>query len=219
MIPVVFDLDGTLIDSLPDITEAANALLRDEGQPSIGPEIVAGFIGLGEQVFLTRLISATALVPDDFDRLMPRFIEHYRGATGNTRLFPGVREALDHFRAAGVPMGLCTNKPSVPLWPVLEAVGIRGDFDVIVAGDTLAARKPDPAPLLHIMSELNVSRCVYVGDSETDAETAQRAKMPFALFTEGIRQSPVKAIPHDAIFSDFADLPRIHEMLAKSCRD
>lgn len=219
MIPVVFDLDGTLIDSLPDITEAANALLRDEGQPSIGPEIVAGFIGLGEQVFLTRLISATALVPDDFDRLMPRFIEHYRGATGNTRLFPGVREALDHFRAAGVPMGLCTNKPSVPLWPVLEAVGIRGDFDVIVAGDTLAARKPDPAPLLHIMSELNVSRCVYVGDSETDAETAQRAKMPFALFTEGIRQSPVEAILHDAIFSDFADLPRIHEMLAKSYRD
>ena len=219
MIPVVFDLDGTLIDSLPDITEAANALLRDEGQPSIGPEIVAGFIGLGEQVFLTRLISATALVPDDFDRLMPRFIEHYRGATGNTRLFPGVREALDHFHAAGVPMALCTNKPSVPLWPVLEAVGIRGDFDVIVAGDTLAARKPDPAPLLHIMSELNVSRCVYVGDSETDAETAQRAKMPFALFTEGIRQSPVEAIPHDAIFSDFADLPRIHEMLAKSYRD
>ena len=214
MIPIVFDLDGTLIDSLPDITGAANALLHEEGQPPLGPETVAGFIGLGERVFLDRLIAATALAEADFERLMPRFIEHYRGATGNTRLFPGVREAIDHFRSVGVPLALCTNKPAAPLWPVLEAVGLREDFDVIVAGDTLPTRKPDPAPMRHILGELGVATCIYVGDSETDAETARRAGVPFVFFTEGIRQSPVEAIPHAMAFSDFAALPAIYEAVS-----
>lgn len=213
MIPVVFDLDGTLIDSLPDITGAANALLAEERLPPLGMEMVAAFIGLGERVFLDRLIAATELLPDDFERLMPRFIEHYRGATGNTHLFPGVREVLDHFHEAGVPIALCTNKPSAPLWPVLKAVGVENDFDVVVAGDTLDRRKPDPAPLLHILKELGASRCLYVGDNETDSETAQRAGMPFALFTEGIRQVPVDRIPHDHAFSEFSELPNIYRGL------
>lgn len=213
---VVFDLDGTLIDSLPDITGAANLLLAEEGMPPLETKTVAGFIGLGERVFLERLIGATDLRPQDFDALLPRFIEHYKGATGNTRLFPGVREVLDRFKAMGVPLGLCTNKPSAPLWPVLEAVGVQSDFDVVVAGDTLERRKPDPAPLRHILSELGVRTCLYVGDSETDAETARRAEVPFALFTEGIRQKPVVEIPHDAAFSDFAELPAIHQALLAS---
>ncbi|NND41962.1 MAG: HAD hydrolase-like protein, partial [Silicimonas sp.] len=104
MTPVVFDLDGTLIDSLPDVTEAANALLSDEGLEALPQSTVAGFVGLGERVFLDRLIARTGLDRAEYDRLMERFIGHYKVATRNTRLFPGVREALDDLRSDGVPL-------------------------------------------------------------------------------------------------------------------
>ena len=216
MIPIIFDLDGTLIDSLPDITGAANALLSEKGLPPLEASEVAGFVGRGERVLLDRLIAATALDAADYDALMERFIAIYKGATGRTRVFPGAREALEHFRSAGVPVGLCTNKPSGPLGSVLEALDLSRLFDVIVAGDTLAARKPDAAPLLHAVSSLGAERCIYVGDSEIDAETAQAAGMPFAFFTEGIRTVAIADIPHDAAFSDFADLPSIYARLSET---
>ena len=216
MTPIIFDLDGTLIDSLPDITGAANALLAEKNLPPLEASKVAGFVGRGERVLLDRLIAATALDAADYDALMARFIDIYKGATGRTRVFPGAREALEHFRAAGVPVGLCTNKPSGPLGSVLEALDLSRLFDVIVAGDTLAARKPDAAPLLHAVSSLGAERCIYVGDSEIDAETAQAAGMPFAFFTEGIRTVAIVDIPHDAAFSDFADLPSIYARLSEA---
>ncbi|NNL72961.1 MAG: phosphoglycolate phosphatase [Silicimonas sp.] len=213
MTPVVFDLDGTLIDSLPDVTEAANALLSDEGLEPLPPSSVAGFVGLGERVFLDRLIATTGLDRAEYDRLMERFIGHYKTATRNTRLFPGVREALDDLRSDGVPLALCTNKPSAPLEPTLEAGGLIGVFDVVVAGDTLPSRKPDPGPLRYIMDKLSAGRCIYVGDSEVDAETAVNASVPFVLFTEGIRQLPVSEIPHTVAFSDFRTLRGIYHSL------
>lgn len=216
MTPIIFDLDGTLIDSLPDITGAANALLAEKNLPPLEASKVAGFVGRGERVLLDRLIAATALDAADYDALMAQFIDIYKGATGRTRVFPGAREALEHFRAAGVPVGLCTNKPSGPLGSVLEALDLSRLFDVIVAGDTLAARKPDAAPLLHAVSSLGAERCIYVGDSEIDAETAQAAGMPFAFFTEGIRTVAIADIPHDAAFSDFADLPSIYARLSEA---
>ena len=211
--PVVFDLDGTLIDSLPGITGAANALLDEEGLPPLGPEQVAGFVGRGEQVFLDRLIAATALDPQTRDSLMPRFIAHYERAAQGTRLFDGVAEMLDAFDEAGVAMGLCTNKPAAPLMPVLEETGLAGRFAVVVAGDALPRRKPDPAPLLHAFEVLGQGPGLYVGDSEVDAETAEWAGMPFALFTEGIRQTAIADIPHQAAFKDFAELPAIRTRL------
>lgn len=213
MTPVVFDLDGTLIDSLPDVTEAANALLADEGLDSIPQSTVAGFVGLGEQVFLDRLIAASGLDPVDYERLMERFIIHYKVATRNTRLFPGVRDALDRLRSDGVPLALCTNKPDAPLRSTLEAGGLVGVFDVVVAGDTLPSRKPDPAPLWYIMEKLSAETCVYVGDSEVDAETASRAGVPFVFFTEGIRRSPASEIAHKVAFSDFGALREIYHSL------
>jgi phosphoglycolate phosphatase len=213
--PVVFDLDGTLIDSLPGITGAANALLDEEGLPPLGSKQVAGFVGRGEQVFLDRLIAATALDPQTRDSLMPRFIAHYERAARGTRLFDGVAGMLDAFDAAGVAMGLCTNKPAAPLAPVLEETGLSGRFAVVVAGDAMPRRKPDPAPLLHAFEVLGQGPGLYVGDSEVDAETAERAGIPFALFTEGIRQAAIADIPHQAAFNDFSELPAIR---ARLCR-
>lgn len=203
---VVFDLDGTLIDSLPDIAHAANALLADEGLEALPQSQIGGFVGLGERVFLDRLIAATALDPAQYDRLMPRFIAHYKGATSGTVVFDGVRDALRVLRQDGCAIGLCTNKPSGPLDAVLKALDLAPLFDVIVAGDTLPVRKPNPEPLLHAFRTLGASEAVYVGDSPVDAEAAQNAGVPFLLFTEGIRTIPVSDIPHDGTFNDFKAL-------------
>ncbi len=209
MLPVVFDLDGTLIDSLPDVTKTVNLLMAEEGQPPLEMSVVNTFVGSGERVLMDRLIAATAFHPDDFDRLLPRFIAHYKTAALDTKLFPGARAALDRLRAAGVPIGLCTNKPRAPLEPTLAAAGLENVFGVVVAGDDLPLRKPDPAPLFHCFQALGAETGIYVGDSEVDAETAKRAGVPFVIYAHGIRVSPLEDIPHDVAFEDFTKLDAI----------
>jgi len=215
MIPAIFDLDGTLIDSLPSITDAANGLLAEEGLPPLTTDQTTGFVGRGERVFLDRLIAATDLVPEGFDALLPRFIVHYEAAAANTKLIPGAVEAVAALRTSGVKVGLCTNKPRAPLEPTLVAAGLDKAFDVIVAGDDLERRKPDPEPLIFAMDKLGAERCIYVGDSEVDAETAKRASMPFALYTEGIRTTDVADIPHDLAFDDFKELGEVYQKLCE----
>jgi phosphoglycolate phosphatase len=208
--PVVFDLDGTLIDSLPGIAWAANETLDAFGTAPLPQARIAGFVGHGEQVFVDRLIAASGLEAPR-PEIMARFLVFYAQAAERTTLFSGALEALDWLRGQGVPIGLCTNKPSGPLEPVLRALDLAARFDVIVAGDSLPMRKPDPEPLRHALRALGAARGLYVGDSEVDAETAQRAGQPFALFTEGIRQSPVEALPHDWTFHDFGAFPAVYK--------
>ncbi|MFP7570775.1 phosphoglycolate phosphatase [Marivita sp. S2033] len=203
---IVFDLDGTLIDSLPDIAAAANALLADHGLAPLPERQIGGFVGMGERVFLDRLISATALDPLSYDALLAQFIAHYKLCTGLTRVFPGVLETLAQLRADGLVLGICTNKPGGPLDAVLDAVDLRRHFDVVIAGDTLSLRKPDPAPLRLAFERLGATHGVYVGDSDVDAATALAAHVPFVLYTEGIRSKPVEHIPHDRAFRRFSDL-------------
>lgn len=202
---IAFDLDGTLIDSLAGIAKAANALLHDKGLPPVPVAQVAGYVGLGERVFLQRLIADTDLVGAEFDALMAVFIPHYVKVAQETVVFPGVMPALARLRAAGHPLALVTNKPAAPLASVLAHTGLDALFDCVVAGDTLPTRKPDPAPLHWVADQLGAVD-LYVGDSPIDAETAQRAGVPFLLFTEGIRTVEIADMPHHAVFSDFADL-------------
>ncbi|QMU59990.1 MAG: phosphoglycolate phosphatase [Boseongicola sp.] len=216
MVTVIFDLDGTLIDSLPDVTKAVNLLLADEGLPMLGTSDVNNFVGSGEQVLMHRLIAATALKAEDFDRLMPRFITHYKTAALDTKVFPGAMDALKTMRNAGIPLGLCTNKPRAPLETTLVAAGLDNIFDVVMAGDDLPTRKPDPAPLLEAFQRLGAPKGIYVGDSEIDAETAERAGVPFVFYTEGIRVAGIDEIRHDIAFDDFAALPGICEQLTAS---
>jgi len=216
MLPVVFDLDGTLIDSLPNVTNAINGLLGDSKLPALSPEVVVNFVGHGERVLLDRLIAATDLNAADYEVLMDRFIEHYKRAAADTRVFPGVTAALEALRCDGLALALCTNKPRAPLIPTLEAAGLMDAFDVVVAGDDLERRKPDPTPLWFIMSKLGAESCIYVGDSEVDAETARRAEVPFLFFTEGICAVPIADIPHDATFGEFSELPDLIRRFARA---
>ncbi len=211
---VLFDLDGTLIDSLPNITDATNAVLDKRHLPRLEAEIVAGFVGQGEQVFVDSLIETTDLDIGERDWVLQQFLRHYKEEAVHTRCFHGVHQALETLRSDGYRLGLVTNKPRGPLGNTLEAARLSSAFDVIVAGDDLQRRKPDPLPIRHALEKLGADTCLYVGDSEIDSEAAQNAGVPFILFTEGIRRSDVRDIRHSVAFNDFGMLPAIVLRLA-----
>lgn len=214
MAAIVFDLDGTLIDSAPDLLAAANAVLDGEGvEPLALPELTR-MIGRGVPVLVERIIAARGLDPDAHPRLLATFHTVYEAAPADrTVIYPGVTAALAALRAAGHTLGLCTNKPEAPARRILDLLGLAQSFDVVIGGDTLDVKKPDPAPLHATFAALGAGGGLYVGDSETDAETAAAAAAPFALYTEGYRKTPVDEIAHDAAFGDFAVLPALADRL------
>ncbi|MEM9708851.1 MAG: HAD-IA family hydrolase [Pseudomonadota bacterium] len=209
---VLFDLDGTLVDSLPSIVGAANALLADLGAEPITDALGASFVGWGERVFLEKLIAARGLSADA-EALRQPYLTHYEDLARETRAIPGTREALDSLKVDGVLLGLVTNKPRAPLGPSLVAAGLDGLFDIVIAGDDLPKRKPDPAPLRHAMAELGVERAIYVGDSPVDSEAAARAGLPFLLYTEGIVGVPEGAVACTASFNDYRYLRGILQVI------
>ena len=202
---VIFDLDGTLIDSAADIHGAACRTLARFGLPPITAEQSRSFIGRGERVYVQLMMAATGL-DAPLETGVAAFIAEYERPPLDTALYPNVMSCLRALGAAGVRLGLCTNKPTGPTQVVLDHFDLAPIFGAIVCGDTLPVRKPDPAPLHEAMARLDVRTCLYVGDSEVDAETARRAGMPFALFTEGYRKTPVADLPHDLAFDDFDQL-------------
>jgi phosphoglycolate phosphatase len=206
---VIFDLDGTLIDSVPDIHASANRAFAPLGQ-SFSRAEVQGFVGRGAPNLISRLAQSRGLPGTGaaFDDLLARFLEIYEQSHGLTALYPGVPTALDDLARTGARLGICTNKPIGPTRAVLAHFGL-GCFGAVVGGDSLPVKKPDPAPLLHVLDLLGGGPVIFVGDSEVDAETAQAARVPFLLFTEGYRKAPVEAMPHRAAFADFAELPAL----------
>lgn len=210
MSAIVFDLDGTLIDSAPDIHASANGVLADEGLGEITLQQARSFIGHGAGVFVSRLMAAVGLGEDTetHDRILGNFLERYETEPKLTRLYPNVAETLHGLKDQGFTLGLCTNKPLSPTKVVLRHFDLLPLFDVVIGGDSLPVRKPDPGPLNTVFLEIG-QRGLFVGDSEVDAETAQRAAVPFALYTEGYRKTPVSELYHSRSFQDFADLPAI----------
>lgn len=203
---LIFDLDGTLIDSAPDIHAAANRILSAEGlapQPFLQ---VKSFIGRGVPHLVDRLLEAAgASEPVRATRMVARFVEDYETAVTLTHPYPGVIGALQALSSHR--MGICTNKPLSPTRAVLRHLGMDGFFPVVIGGDSLPVKKPDPAPVLATVEALGGGPALYIGDSEADAEAAARAGLPFLLYTEGYRKAPVADLPHAASFADWADLP------------
>jgi phosphoglycolate phosphatase len=220
VIAAVFDLDGTLIDSAPAIMGVGNRLLADLGQPPLDLAETRQFVGHGAARFVERALAARGVEPETawrggLEEAVALFERYY--AEGDPREnvpYPGAREALGALRDAAIPLALCTNKPGAATAVVLEGLGWASLFPVVIAGDTLPQRKPAPEPLLEAMRRTGAARAVYVGDSEVDAEAAQRAGLPFLLFTEGYRHAPVEALPHDRAFSDFRTLPPLLRAIA-----
>lgn len=207
---IVFDLDGTLIDSAPDLHAAVNRMLIDEGAEPLSLAKVTSFIGNGLPRLVELSMAARGLDATRHGELYKTVAGHYDAASAVlTQLYPGVKAALTAFRAEGFKLGVCTNKPKAPTLDILASFDIADMFDAVLGGDSLPVRKPDPAPLIQTFTDLDATRMLYVGDSEVDAETAERAAVPFALFTQGYRKAPVQDLTHMARFDAFADLPDI----------
>jgi phosphoglycolate phosphatase len=207
---VVFDLDGTLVHSAPDIHAAANAALAGLGRPALGIETVTGFIGNGARVMMRRCLDATGGGDASLEAEgLARFMAAYEAAPAAlTRPYPGVIAALEALATARVPMAVCTNKPAGLAAAILAALGLARHFPVLVGGGAGLPLKPDPAGLLHCIAQLGAdsASALYVGDSETDVATARNAGVRLALFTGGYRKAPAEALGADDLFDRFEDL-------------
>ncbi|WP_407495331.1 phosphoglycolate phosphatase [Pseudooceanicola sp. MF1-13] len=205
---VAFDLDGTLIDSAPDIHALANQVLADEGAAPLTMGETRSFIGQGAAHFIAQMRAARDIPNDEQARLLAAFMAGYDGAVAHTIVFPGVVSALEALMADGITLAICTNKPERPTATVLEHFGLARFFRVVIGGDTLPVRKPDAAPVIAAFDRAGAAGPrIFVGDSEIDAGAAQAAGVPFLLFTEGYRKTPIADLVHAAAFADFAELP------------
>lgn len=214
---VIFDLDGTLVDSVAAICDNANQLMEECGLVALTQPEAKSYIGNGAQAFLEKALKAREGGYDaaTFEALCSRFYQIYAAQPGNASpLYPGVTALLHvlHERSNTV-IGMCTNKPAAPTQSILNAYKWTGIFGAVIAGDTLAERKPHPLPLLTAIERLEATSAVYIGDSEVDAETAAAAEIPFALYSEGYRKSPLQDIQTNAVFSHHDDLLAIIDRL------
>lgn len=204
---IVWDLDGTLIHSAPDLQAAANKMLAEYDLGPIDLPTIESFIGNGVPKLVERClrVHGKPLTDEAVDKMRGYYDAD---PTTLTKPYPGVVECLKALKANGNKMCMCTNKPKAPAMTILENLGLAEFFDVVVGGDTYAHHKPHPEPLLGCVSQMGVeiADCVYVGDSETDALTASNGNMTFALFSGGYRKTPVQELKHDFLFDDFAKL-------------
>jgi phosphoglycolate phosphatase len=213
MTAIIFDLDGTLVQSAEAIRQIASNFMAERGLPLLTLEEAHAYIGHGSPHFLTEALKARdAFNPATFDQDYARLQHYYATAPGSANVpFPGVTDTLQALHARGLRLGVCTNKPGVPTQMVLDAHGWAAIFSAVIAGDTLEKKKPDPAPLHEAARQLEAERVIYVGDSDVDAEAAHAAGFPFFLFTEGYRKAAVADLPHAVAFSDFHELAGLIE--------
>lgn len=183
---IVFDLDGTLIDSRQDLADSANALIVERGGRPLPVEAITGMVGEGAALLVRRALTAAGLEPD-LQTALPRFLELYdERLLAHTTLYEGTREALSTL--AGVAtLGVLTNKPQKPTETILAGLDIAGYFRQVIGGDTPFGRKPDPAGLRHLVEAAGVppGEAVLVGDSAIDLRTARAANVPICLVRYG----------------------------------
>jgi phosphoglycolate phosphatase len=206
---VVFDLDGTLVDSASDIAEAVNRTLEEWSLPRQEEAVIRGWIGDGARALVASAF-AHAGKAIDLDKVMPGFMVHYAECLLlYPTVYPGVVETLQALREKKVAVAICTNKPQRFVRPLLDALGLGEYFECIVGGDTLPERKPSAVPLLHVVDHfgLQPSQCLMVGDSATDLLTAQAADVPMALVTYGyLRGFDPHSVPGVRVVDDMREL-------------
>ena len=186
---VLIDLDGTLVDTAPDIVEAASRMLQELGAAPLPFKTVSGFIGNGVPNLVRRVLEASAIEPAVEEQYAQSlFHRHYEDTNGRFgQVFPGVFEGLNSLQQAGYRLGCVTNKPRVPTAALLAMTGLASYFEVVVAGDSIAQMKPDPEPLLHACRQMQTDPmlCVLVGDSAVDVAAARAAQMPVYIVRYG----------------------------------
>lgn len=210
---VLFDLDGTLVDSVADLARASNRLLAELGRPPVELPAVRSFIGDGAPKLVERVLAATGGLPEPEEaaHCLARFLALYEAEpSAHSTLYPGVAATLARLSAAGIRLGLCTNKPMAPTRLLLNHLGIAGRFAATVAGDSLPSRKPSPEPVLDLLARLGIAPAdaVFVGDNEHDVSAARAAGMARVFVVRhGYARIPLEELDHDGILERFEDLP------------
>ncbi|MCJ7872578.1 HAD-IA family hydrolase [Marinovum sp. 2_MG-2023] len=212
---IAFDLDGTLIDSVPQIAASVNTGLAKFDIPALAEPTVKGFVGRGFPKLIEQVIAHLDLPADHYAPLHDTILQEYVTVpTPPSVIYPGALGALNTLRADGHSLTICTNKPYDATVKCLDDTGLAPLFDRVIGGDSLPTRKPDPAMLFAALD--GAEKPLYIGDSETDAETAVAANITFLLYTEGYRKTPVADLPHSAAFSHFDALPDLVRSQASS---
>jgi phosphoglycolate phosphatase len=207
---LVFDLDGTLVDSVPDLADALNAVLRERGHASLSPGEVAPMVGDGVPALVARAFAARGGTAAEAAASLPRYVALYEAnATNRTRPYPGVRETLVELRRRGYRCAVCTNKPQHATMTVLSGLGLAALFDGVAGGDRYPVKKPAPDHLLGLIRELagTPQRAVMIGDSENDAAVAHAAAVPVVLMRYGYARTDPATLAAAAVLDHFAELP------------
>ncbi len=209
---IVFDLDGTLVDSAPDLIDTLNYILRGEGIAPLPFELARPMIGHGARVLLERGFGALGrtCAPADMDRMFEAYIEHYAGRIAQlTRPFPGLEDALDTLAAQGCALAVCTNKLEWLSVKLLDALGLTARFAAICGADSFGMAKPDPEILRRTIEKAggDPGRAVMIGDSATDVRTAQAARIPVVVVDFGYADHAEAALTPDRTISHFDALP------------
>lgn len=210
---ILIDLDGTLVDSVPDLVYCVDEMMQRLGLPTCGEARVRTWVGNGVERLVKRALTGELYAEPDpalFEKALPVFMELYSvNNSVRSRLYPGVREGLELFKAAGYKLGCVTNKAGRFTEPLLADLGIKPFFGIIVSGDTLPQKKPDPAPLRHAADFFKVpaERALMLGDSMHDVEAARNAGFAVVCVSYGYNHGKdIRESKPDAVIGAFPEL-------------
>ncbi|HYQ70946.1 MAG TPA: phosphoglycolate phosphatase [Gammaproteobacteria bacterium] len=210
---ILIDVDGTLVDSVPDLAYCVDAMMQRLGKPPRGEAQVRKWVGNGVERLVRRALSGTLdgePEESEFKLAYPVFLELYAANTSQrSHLYPGIREGLDRLKAAGYKLGCVTNKASQFTEPLLRDMGVYDDFSIVISGDTLAKKKPDPAPLLHGADFFGCrpEQCMMIGDSVSDVSAARAAGFQIVCMSYGYNHGlDIREAKPDAVIDTLTDI-------------
>jgi phosphoglycolate phosphatase len=219
MLTIVFDLDGTLIDTAPDLIDTLNFILAQEGLPALPYATARNMIGAGAKVLIERALAAEGRAASEIDRLYKAFIAYYAAHIADrSRPFPKLEVTLEGLTAAGHRLAVCTNKLEWLSVRLLQTLELAQHFAAICGQDTFGVQKPDPEIFRRTVLRAGgePARSLMVGDSGTDIRTARAARVPVVAVDFGYTEVPIETLDPDRIISSFAELPAaIVDLMAK----
>ncbi len=216
---IVIDLDGTLLDTAPELAEAANRMLRDMDRPAVSQELLMSYIGNGISWLVKRALTADMHAEPAaalFEQALPVFEKHYTALLLQSKPFGGVLDALESMQAAGFRLGCITNKVARYTEPLLKGVGLAKYFELVLSGDSLPEKKPHPMPLLHAAKffDVPIEKLLLIGDSLNDAVAARAAGCPVFCVPYGYNHGePVDGLDIDAVINH---LPGALELIKRA---
>jgi phosphoglycolate phosphatase len=213
---VLLDLDGTLVDSIPDLANAVNKTLVKFSIDERDINSIRSWVGNGVEKLLQRAISNDIdgeAVPELFDKAYDFFMDTYRkNMCAESTCYPGVREGIDYLKKQNIKLGCVTNKSEQFTGPILEHLGLKNDMSIIIGGDTLAKKKPDPLPLLHAASvfDADPKQSLMIGDSVSDVKAARAAEFQIVCVSYGYNHGEdIRNTNPDAVVDSLAELPQL----------